>query len=407
MYDRHALKIPLALIAFAGAVMAVIAAVLPLTAQSPGVRVFHVRETAGIRRTEYPVNARVPFARAVLKDPAQTRLMSNGAELPAQIAASSSWDDGSVQALAIDFNASLDPAEERRFELQFGEGVTAAAKPARGLTVEERDDAIQVGEVRFSKTGAPLVASTNYRGEGIGPGANGITITDAAGQRHDLSMATEPSLTVVRPGPLMVVLRYTASLPLDAGYRVPIDLGIEMPNSKTWVKLTATVRDPGKRIRDLAIETPLAFGPTPWFWDFGTDSGTYGVFRNATDGVVLSQRVTATGAGGWTVETVAQGQRRPYETSAGTRPKLAFGWGHLQDAKAAVAFAVEQFGRDPGMYSIALDGRGQTSFRFVPAEAATVHHLAVYEHFVGTPVAIGAATNPTAMLTPLLVNVER
>jgi hypothetical protein len=29
----------------------------------------------------------------------------------------------------------------------------------------------------------------------------------------------------------------------------------------------------------------------------------------------------------------------------------------------------------------------------------------VYEHFVSTPVAIGAATNPTAMLSPLIVKV--
>ena len=214
-------------------------------------------------------------------------------------------------------------------------------------------------------------------------------------------------MTVIKPGPLVVELRYTAMLPLDAGYSVPIDLRIEMPNSKTWVKLTAVVRDPSRRLRDIAIDTPLAFGAAPWLWDFGTDSGTYGVFRNPTDGVVLTQKVNANGANGWAVETLAQGQRRPYEMSAGARAKLAFGWGHLQDAASAVAFAVEQFGRDQGVYSISLDGRGQTSFRFVPAEPATQHRLTVYEHFVATPVAIGAATNPTAMLTPPTVIVDR
>jgi hypothetical protein len=33
--------------------------------------------------------------------------------------------------------------------------------------------------------------------------------------------------------------------------------------------------------------------------------------------------------------------------------------------------------------------------------------LIVFEHFVATPIAIGAATNPTAMLTPLSVTLER
>lgn len=366
-----------------------------------------MRETIGIRRSEYPIDVRLNFAKGVLRDAANARLLTNGAEVAAQIAASSSWDDGSVQALDVDFNASLDPTEERRYEVQFGDGVTTAIKPSRGLTIEEREDGIQVGNVRFAKGGAPLIASATYRGEGIGTGANGIIITDAAGQRHDLTMAVQPNLTVLKPGPLLVVLRFTASLPLDAGYSVPIELMVEMPSSKTWIKLSATVRDPSRRVRDLAIDTPLAFGATPWLWDFGTDSGTYGVFRNPTDGVVLTQRVNATGASGWTVETVAQNQRRGYEASAGNRPKLAFGWGHLQDAASAVAFAVEQFGRDQGVYSITLDGRGQTSFRFVPAESATLHHLTVYEHFVATPVAIGAATNPTAMLTAPAVSVER
>jgi hypothetical protein len=33
--------------------------------------------------------------------------------------------------------------------------------------------------------------------------------------------------------------------------------------------------------------------------------------------------------------------------------------------------------------------------------------MVLYEHFVSTPVAIGAATSPMAMLSPLGVTVER
>ena len=64
---------------------------------------------------------------------------------------------------------------------------------------------------------------------------------------------------------------------------MPVEILIEMPSSKSWVKLAATVRDPSRRVRDIAIETPLAFGAMPILWDFGTDSGTYGVFRNPGD----------------------------------------------------------------------------------------------------------------------------
>jgi hypothetical protein len=263
---------------------------------------------------------------------------------------------------------------------------------------------VQVGSVRFSKSGSPLIASATYGGERIAQGGNGLAVTDGKGQRHDLSSAQNPRLEIVRPGPVTVGLRYTAAVPIEPAYSVPVEILIEMPNSKSWVKMAATVRDPSRRVRDLAIETPLAFGAMPILWDFGTDSGTYGVFRNPTDAVLLTQTRNASG-GNWKVETSTQGApRRPYETSAATRVKVASGWGHLQDPKAAVAFAVDGFGRDEGSYSVSLDGKGQTSFRFVPAEASTEHHLTVYEHFVSTPVAIGAATNPTSMLrTPAVI----
>jgi hypothetical protein len=377
---------------------------LTSSAQTPGTRTFRVRETAGIRRTEYPITARITLPRGALKTAGEARLMSNEMEVVAQFTAASSWEDGSIQALDVDFNATLDPEEERRYVLQYGAGVAATAKPARGLVVEDQADAVQVGTVKFSKSGAPLVASAMYGGERIAQGGNGLVVTDSKGQRHDLSSAQNPRLEIVRPGPVTVGLRFTAALAIEAGYSVPVEIVIEMPNSKSWVKLAATVRDPSRKVRDIAIETPLAFGALPVLWDFGTDSGTYGVFRNAADAVLLTETRNASG-GNWKIETSAQGQpRRPYESSAGTRVKVASGWGHLQDAKAAVAFAVDGFGRDEGIYSISLDGKGQTSFRAVPAAPLTEHHLTVYEHFVSTPVAIGAATNPTSMLrTPAVI----
>jgi hypothetical protein len=54
----------------------------------------------------------------------------------------------------------------------------------------------------------------------------------------------------------------------------------------------------------------------------------------------------------------------------------------------------------------AVEGQGQAVFGHAPAQPKTEHRLMVYQHFVTTPVAIGAATNPTAMLNPLLVKVQ-
>ncbi len=212
---------------------------------------------------------------------------------------------------------------------------------------------------------------------------------------------------MVKGGPLLVVLRYTASIAIDDTTSIPIELVMEMPNSKTWLKTTATVTDRSRKLKDIAIERPYAWSGFPVLWDFGTDSGTYGVFRAATDAITLTQAVGVSGASGWKIESGPLNQRRAVEVSAGTRSKNANGWGHVQDATSAVAFGFARFGRDTGTYSIALSAGGQATYRFAPVTATTQQQMVLFEHFVATPVAIGAATNPTAMLTPPAVTVER
>lgn len=379
------------------------------TSAQPGstTRVFHVRETIGIRRTEYPVSVSFQLAKGALADVSHARVMTNSAEVATQFTSRASWDDGSVQTLDADFNASLDPEEDRRYELQLGPAVTAAVKPTRGLTVDDQPDAIVVGNLKIAKSGSPLVMSAAYRGEGIGSGANGLTLTDANGRRHDLSKAQGANLEVVKPGPFLVLLKYTATIPVDETTSLPVEILLEMPNSKSWLKTTATVADRTRKLKDIAIERPYAWSGFPVLWDFGTDSGTYGVFRAASDLVTLTQTATASGASGWKIESGPLNQRRPVETSAGPRNKGAAGWGHLQDAKSVVAFAFSRFGREAGTYTIALSGGGQATFRFAATTPSTQPQIVLYEHFVATPVAIGAATNPTAMLTSLSVTVER
>jgi hypothetical protein len=178
-----------------------------------------------------------------------------------------------------------------------------------------------------------------------------------------------------------------------------------MPNSKSWLKTSIVVHDAGRRLKGLMFESPLTLGEKPWLWDFGTDSGTYGVFRNPTDAVMLSQTVSTNGST-WTVQSGPAGELRPYELSIGSRVSRAAGWGHLVDATRAVAFAVDRFGLAPGAYSISLSGQGQAVFSVTPARPLAEHRLTVYQHFVTAPVAIGAATNPTAMLNPLLVTIK-
>ncbi len=374
------------------------------TAQTRRSVTLEVAETTGIRRNFYPINACVPVPTGALSGTDEVRLMRGDEEVAAQVAAASRWPDGSVQWLTVDFNASFGPEETQSYRLEYGPGVSARGEPGRGLSLVEETDAIQVGRVRFGKTAAPLVGSVTYRDEAIAPGRNGFVVEDAGGTAHAVG-GDDTRFEIIRGGPLYVELRYSGEVALGDGVRLPFVVTVEMPNSKSWVKATAVVEDPDQRLRTLSFHSPLALGPHPWVWDFGTDRWTYGSLRNTEASVVLANEVEVAGTTGWRVDAGPKGQERPYETTGATRPVVA-GWGHVQGETEIVAFAVDRFGSVPGTYRIALDGAGQASFEITPSTPTPEHRLTVYQHFVGTPVQIGAATSPPSMLQPLVVRVD-
>lgn len=377
-----------------------------LEAQPPAAANIYVRETTGIRRNRYPVNARVPLPRGTLRDAGQARLTFGDSEVEAQVAVDSKHADGSIQWLAVDFNSTIGPLEEQTYRLEYGQGVKAQAQ-ARGITLTENAESFDTGRARFNKTAVPLIRSVNYRQEDIGQGANGIAVTDNGGTTYDLTKADSVKTEIVKRGPLYVMLRYSGRLVVDAGNSVPFTITIEMPNSKTWVKYTASVEDPTRRVREISFHTPFAFAGFPWLWDFGTGSWTYGAIRNATDSVVLAQTVKAGGGNTWQIRTGPKGQEQPYEVAGGSRPKIAEGWGHFQDSKEVIGFGFDNFGRGPGTYTITLDGQGQNSYRFAPEQPAARHQITVYQHYVASPTPIGAVTSPPSMLNPLISVCDR
>ena len=89
-------------------------------AQAPKRVILQVKESAGIRRFAYPVSARVPFARGVLKSTSNVRLLLNDMEVPTQVSPESNWPDGSIQSLVVDFNTNSAPLEQQRFRLEYG-----------------------------------------------------------------------------------------------------------------------------------------------------------------------------------------------------------------------------------------------------------------------------------------------
>ena len=95
-------------------------------AQTGGTFDLRVEETAGIRRNNYPAGTRLHFLKGVLSDTTHARLLANGQEVPAQVGVESSYPDGSVQWLTVDFNASVGPHERLPFKFEYGEAIKAA-----------------------------------------------------------------------------------------------------------------------------------------------------------------------------------------------------------------------------------------------------------------------------------------
>jgi hypothetical protein len=376
-----------------------------LDAQTPKNVALTVKETTGIRRYRYPVGVRVPFPKGALSSVDNARLTLNGAEVPGQFTSESVWPDGSVQWLAVDLNAEIGPNEEQKYQLEYGADVKSGP-PSRGLLVTENADSIQVGNVRFSRTASPLLVSVKYRGEVLRAPGTGFAVMDSAGKLLDLKSAEPVKLDILKRGPIYVALRYSGRLTLDAGASVPFVVTAEMPNSKAWVKVTAQVDDPGKRLKGIVYQMPFTFGAFPWVWDFGTDRWTYGSLRNASDSMILTETVKTPDSSDWQIKFGPKGQEQSYETAPKGRTSRLVRWGHIQDSKDVIAFGVDANPSLPGQYEFALDGEGHGSIRFTSAAPAAQQRLAVYHHFVSTPVQIGAVTSASAMLSPLVATCD-
>ena len=363
-----------------------------------------VRETAGIRRGNFPTHAQVNLAQAVLQDVSNLRLLLDDKEVPVQASAVSRWPDGSIRQADLYFNTSIGPLAERKYRLEIGGTVRAQPISNERLDVVESADGLQVGKVRFARQPAALLQSVAFGREIAGDGLNAMSVSDAGGTTYLLD--GDVTVEIVEPGPLRVRIRYTGKLRLAGDYAVPFTITVEAPNSKSWVRYDARVEDPRRQIREIALSTSFRFGAFPWTWDFGTGSWSYGAFRNTADSAVLTQIVGSAGSADWQIATGPVGHEQLYERAAGERPARAEGWGHVQGVDRTLAFAVDGFGRAAGQYTIALDGHGQLAFRFAPAQASDVHALSVYQHYVASPVSVGAATSPVAMASPLLVTIE-
>jgi hypothetical protein len=324
-----------------------------------------IGETAGLRRFGYPVTASLDVPRGALANAGAAMLLdAAGQEVRAQFTAMSTWEDGSVRTLDVDFVSSLAPLASQSFRVE----TDSSPQPAlsNGLTVTETEDEITVTSAairhRIRRDGKPLLSSIAF-GKQEFLAAGGVTT----------ALATGP-VEVLKRGPFNVTLRLG-------------DVRLEYVSTKSWVKITQRAA----ASTELAVDAHFSLPELPLLWDFGVRSWLYGSLSKADQTALLRQSLT-----GWRVFT-GKGSEPATLFATG---KFCEGWGHLAGRERVVAFGMVDFTADgEPNFHLSADGHVRT--------AVERKELTVYFHVVGHPVQVTALTSPPSMLSPLSVKTGR
>ena len=245
--------------------------------------------------------------------------------------------------------------------------------------------------MKFGKRGWPLLASIEYRGEIVGQGPNGLTLTDAAGARDEFGTARAVAVDVAearspargdpvygtrparrrRGGPGHDHLRDAEQQVVDQVERLGGRSGAARSRRvlRDALRARRTPVDVGLRNRQRHVRRlPGAgrHGPI----HAGGDA------RRRTSGVRKPARRRNGGS--------------TNNQCPGARPRPQAG-GHLLDTKNAIAFAMDRFAAAPGITRCRSRARDRLLSASPARSRRANHQLTVYQHYVGTPVAIGAA----------------
>jgi hypothetical protein len=160
-----------------------------------------VVERQGVARLGEPVTFGVPLPKGELQSAKQVRLMRDGAEIPAQFRATGLWrPDGSIRWLLVDFQADIDANARHTYTLEYGNDISARAKPAAAVRIEESDDVYRVA------TGAALFSISKkvfdlFQEVRLADGTVVVSRADAGQPRYGAVLrGLKPTVTRAIPG---------------------------------------------------------------------------------------------------------------------------------------------------------------------------------------------------------------
>lgn len=384
---------------------------------------FQLKETAGLRRFGYPVHA-------VLPDPnsgPNFRLERGGKAVPAQFRKAQGPDGR--PAVTLDFNSSPGPLESETYTVRSGEGVEPGPEPKKGMTVSHEGGAYKVANGSSlvyevpEALGGFLNSVRNGRQEFIRPGraSPGLFLHSRSNDKQVVIGATgEMKGEVIRDGPLAIGLRFKGGVKVG-GTAVPTVVDMTFPNSKSWVEVRCEVDDPEGRVAIVGCDLRLLIEGEPTLVDFGAAGTVYAQMRGQDWMSFTSGRQPGEPEpeAAWSISKVVGGSAVPgplFARATSPNGPPAEGWAHVMDQKRCTAAAVAGFGSKTydqikvgfEHYEFEKDSPGRLElnrwFSRIGTGAEPVPGpkvLKFWLHFVPTPVQVGAATSPQAMLAPL------
>ncbi|HCK10466.1 MAG TPA: hypothetical protein DHW45_11370 [Candidatus Latescibacteria bacterium] len=156
-------------------------------------------------RPAEPVSLGIPFGRGELADPGQFRVHDRNREFPAQVRATSTWDDGSVRWLMAHFQPDL--PGNRSHRLEYGVDGSDTIRSSVVVEVHETDDMLEVDngvlKLGISRTDGSIAERVELEGTTTYEGSfSGFRITTESGQTYSTEGQTIDLIEVVDAGPL-------------------------------------------------------------------------------------------------------------------------------------------------------------------------------------------------------------
>lgn len=368
-----------------------------------------VRETAGLRRFGYPVHIQFKLPREVRAND-HFRLLHNGSPVAAQFR--SLREKGEGREVALDFNVTQGPLEQKLFKIEYGPKVIPAAEPKGGLRLEEGKENLTIRSGNLSyvvprQLTALLAQVKDGKRDYIRHPGGGLKLLTKEKGSHSLGNAER--VTILRRGPLAIGLRFEGKIVRDKERDGGIGWVVEMtfPLSKSWVEVEWMVEDPAGLVTEMLAPLNLHLEGFPTLVDFGADSAVYTTLRKG-EAAFLS--VGQSDGPAWKVETVRSTEpRQLLAVALSDRKQPAEGWAHSMDRQRCTAVAVQDFGRAvQDEIQVSSEGPLTVVRRFSEKHEAVSKNkrLHFWAHFVSMPVQIGAVTSPQSMMSPLEVQVK-